>query len=214
MKAHYIIFHPEHQRQKQAVSATSLVGGKIVLNWTGDIFVDKIVNGNEDGNEDPFVFNDPWIYSYCHASQLRRNKSHCYIQRHSWLFFVSGQFADQGLLTIDTAFLVNNIHLWGQPDLQLPLNFQYLNSKRSDKLWKRHFKFPFQGQHSGVTHSYEAELWHTNNQYFSFLPYTAIGDRVSIPISSLTNSLANKITTKIRGKYPVLLNNLEINKVF
>ena len=77
-KAHYIIFHPEYNRLEAVVQATVLVKNQIIKNWTGNVWVDCFRNG--EGNEDPFVFNDPWLYSYCHASQLRR-----YSQKQSYL---------------------------------------------------------------------------------------------------------------------------------
>jgi hypothetical protein len=54
-KAHYIVFHPDHQRQQAKVQAIAMVNQRVLTNWTGNIFVDKIGVGNED----PFVFNDP-----------------------------------------------------------------------------------------------------------------------------------------------------------
>jgi hypothetical protein len=209
MKAHYLIFHPEKQRQKQKVSATSMIGNQVVKNWEGDIYIDCIGAGNED----PFVFHDPWIYSYCHASQLKRKKGICYIQGGSYLLFVSGDFANQGLLSFDTVFLVESGQHWNKNPLELPEKFLYLKKEKENKLWKRHFKFPFQGQHSSVTHTYEAKLWRPSLHQFSFLPLSKNGKRASVPIDALNNHLANKIKSKIRGKYPVLLNDNEIDEL-
>lgn len=89
-KAHYIIFHPDRARQIANVQATVMVKKKILANWNGDIFVDQIGKGNED----PYVFNNPWLYSYCHASQLRRNRREdSYLQIGSTIIFASGQEA-------------------------------------------------------------------------------------------------------------------------
>ena len=76
-KANYIIFHPDFERDNIFVSATSIEENKIIENWVGKIYVDKINNGNED----PFVFNNPWLFSYCHASQLRQKNTNDYFTK-------------------------------------------------------------------------------------------------------------------------------------
>ena len=210
MKIHYIIFHPEHERQSQRVNATSSVLDKINSNWQGKIYVDKIGIGNED----PFVFNTPWYYSYCHASQLRKEENRKgYIQNGSWLIFCSGQHANIGILTIDTCFLVNRIHLWENTPLKLPVQFRYLTQTRKNDLWKKHFRFPFHGQHSSVKYTYEAKLWDSKSKYFSFLPYKSNEVRVSFKISELSQGLRNKINSKIKGKYPVDIDDQEIIEI-
>lgn len=211
MRIHYIIFHPENQRQIQNVSAISLVSNTINHNWQGNIYVDKI----RFENEDPYVFNDPWIYSYCHASQLRQSPNHHLgnIQGGSWLIFVSGQYADNGILIIDTCYLVDNIHPWIHNPLTLPVQFQYLHNDLHNDLWTRHFKFPFLGQHTGVKNTFTAKLWDNISEDYSFLPYNSCGDRISFPISRLTIDLANKIKGKIWGKYPVDLLDNEISEI-
>lgn len=105
-KAHYIIFHPDKARQAINAKATVIENGQVNTTWEGKICVDSIDNGNED----PFVFSDPWLYSYCHATQLRRNprKNGSYLQPMSKIFFVSGDCANNNLLTIDTLFLSTN----------------------------------------------------------------------------------------------------------
>jgi hypothetical protein len=204
MPANYIIFHPENQRERVVVSATVMMNNQIIPNWQGEIYVDK----RYFGNEDPYVFNNPWIYSYCHATQLRRmpNPQKPYINKGSWLFFVSCQSANQRILKFDTIFLVDSIHPWiHNPNLQLPKKYQYLIANKRDPLYRRHFKFPFQGQHKTVTFTYEAQLWIQNLANFSFLPYIENGDRVSFPTIQLGKKLENKIINKLKGKYPVEL---------
>jgi hypothetical protein len=204
MRRHYIIFHPEKQRQLIKVSATSMIGNSIIQNWSGNVFVDKIGVGNED----PFVFNNPWIYSFCHATQLRRKND---IQIGSWLIFACYQ---PGKLIFDTLFLIGDINTWShQPVLQLPQKYQYLSSNRGNKLWKRHFKFPFQGQHTNVKYSYEANLWQQGAKEYSFLPYIIDGVRVSIEISEFSETIVTKINNKLFNKRPVDLNDQEINEI-
>lgn len=207
-KAHYIVFHPDSQRDQKDVQAKAMVNQIIVENWTGEIFVDKILNGNED----PFVFNDPWLYSFCHASQLRRNvRKDSYLQIGSKIIFASGDQAENGYLCIDTVFVIGGIQFWGKsPLLSLPSNYLWLNDCKNSELWKRHFKFPFQGIHEKVTHTYEAELWQENKEEFSFLPIDENNNKISIPFSKFETVLENKIASKVDGKYPVLLNENEI----
>lgn len=209
-KAHYIIFHPDHQRQQTKVQAIAMVNQRVQPNWTGIIYVDKI----GDGNEDPFVFNDPWIYSYCHASQLRRNfRNDSFIQAGSKIIFVSGQQADKGILCVDTVFLVGSIQKWDSNPLQLPDKYQAHYRNTQSELWRRHFRFPFHGSHDTVSHTYEAELWSKNKADYSFLPLDENDDRVSVPFENFNSALLNKIARKVKGKYPLLLTKNEINLV-
>ncbi len=211
-KAHYIIFHPESggQRQKINVQAMALVNGIFIEEWLGDIYVDRIGVGNED----PFVFNDPWLYSYCHASQLRRNeRNNCYLQKGSKLFFVSGQHADTEKLTIDTVFLIGGVQSWVKKPLELPTIYKKHFEDNKSMLWRRHFRFPFYGSHKTVSHSYEADLWLKNKTDFSFLPLNKNDDRVSIPFENFSNNLLEKLKKKVVGKYPVLLTDKEMQIV-
>lgn len=211
-KAHYIIFHPDNARQQTTVHATAMVQGQVLKNWKGNIYVDRIGVGNED----PFVFNDPWLYSYCHASQLRRNfrQDNNYLQSGSKIFFVSGQQADNGLLTIDTVFLIGNVQPWdNKPSLQLPIKYQKHFQDNKSILWRRHFRFPFHGTHDTVSHTYEADLWSKSKPDYSFLPLDESNERVSFPFDKLPNDLLKKITKKVKGKYPVLLTEDEMNNI-
>jgi hypothetical protein len=214
-KAHYIIFHPESKRQIIDAKASAIENGQVNTAWEGKIYVDRINNGNED----PFVYTHPWLYSYCHATQLRRNfrKDNNYLQNDSVIFFVSGDCANKENLTIDTVFVIENALTWTKkPKLALPIKFQGINE--GSPLWKRHLRFPFCGQHASVTHTYEAR--HYTNQDteveapFSFLPIAKNGDRVTIPFGELTKELVAKINKKIRGKYPVLLTEAEMRTLF
>lgn len=125
-KAHYIIFHPESKRQIIDAKASAIENGQVNTAWEGKICVDSINNGNED----PFVFSDPWLYSYCHATQLRRTprEDGIYLQKDSVIFFVSGDCANKERLTIDTVFVIENALTWTKkPKLALPIKFQGIN---------------------------------------------------------------------------------------
>lgn len=208
-KANYIIFHPDHARQITQVRATVMENKQILTNWKGNIYVDQIGVGNED----PFVFYEPWLYSYCHASQLRRNiRKDSYLQVGSKLIFVSGQQADKRLLTVDTVFLVGEVQKWGRP-LELPIKYKSHFQNNKSELWRRHLRFPFFGQHKTVSYSYEAELWNNNKAKYSFLPLDKEQNRISIPFDQFDNELIKKIEGKVKGKYPVLLTDNEIKSI-
>lgn len=208
-KANYIIFHPDNARQMIKVCATVMINKQILTNWTGNIYVDQIGVGNED----PFVFNDPWLYSYCHASQLRRNISKdSYLQVGSKLIFVSGQQANKEFLTVDTVFLVGEVQKWGKP-LKLPVKYKSHFRNNNSDLWNRHLRFPFFRQHDKVSHSYEAELWSNNKSEFSFLPLDKEQNRISISFDQFDKELLKKIKGKVKGKYPLLLTDKEIKSI-
>lgn len=206
-KAHYIIFHPESKRQIIDTKANAIENGQVNTAWEGKIYVDRINNGNED----PFVYTHLWLYSYCHATQLRRNfrKDNNYLQNDSVIFFVSGDCANKENLTIDTVFVIENALKWTKkPKLALPKKYQVINE--DSPLFKRHLRFPFCGQHADVTHTYEAKMWNREKAIgedsFSFLPLDKNGERVTIPFCELPSELEVKISKKVKRKYPVLLN--------
>lgn len=200
-RANYVIFHPEYARQSVQISARAIENGELKTDWKGEIWVDEI----RKGKEDPFVFPDNWLFSYCHASQLRRNPSHCFLQEGSWLIFCSGNSANDGILKVDTVFEIGKVHLWRRNgNLELPVDFRsHMNNGKSE-LWIRHFKFPIHGIHKGVTHTYEAKIGEEN----SFLPITN-NERTQIDFEELPRELRDKITIKVRGKYPVLITDYE-----
>jgi hypothetical protein len=95
--AHYVLFHPEKKRVQVQVKAMAFRQGDTIPNWLGDVWVDK-----PNGNEDPFVFVEPWVYTYCYATQLRREpRQSSHIQPGSYLIFCSGDIADEHKLCVD-----------------------------------------------------------------------------------------------------------------
>jgi hypothetical protein len=210
--AHYIIFHPDNQRDNPLVQATAISQGIVNKNWQGHIHVDKI----NQTNEDPFVFHEPWLYSYCHASQLKRvHTSDPHLQAGSWLFFVSGQAADQRQLAFDTVFLIGDLQAWrsaSSNNPRLPDKYQYLMHDRQNPLYQRHLGTPFEyidtkGKpvHGSVKYTYEADLWEPNKTQYSFLPLTADMQKPAIPLETLADTFRQKITACIRGKIPAPL---------
>lgn len=211
-EAHYILFHPDKQREQVEVKATIIENNNIISSWVGKIFVDKIYIGNED----PFVFTDPWIYSYCHASQLRRQiRDGVYLQHDSVILFCSGNDAERGFLTCDTVFVIGGIESWTRPPLALPEKYQNHFQNKKSQLWQRHFRPPFETKsHEGVTHSYEAKQWNdVNHENYSFLPLTDLRKRVSIKFSQMPDSISNKIKQNVKGKVPLLLSEAEIRTI-
>lgn len=105
-------------------------------------------------------------------------------------------------------------NIWRQlPNLGLPSKYNYLQTNRSNPLWRRHFKFPFQGQHSNVKFTYDAKLWKKGEEIYSFLPYAKDGKRVSFEISSLSNPLVKRINTNINGKIPLDMTDTEVAEI-
>jgi len=218
---HYIIFHPDNQRDQPLINATALSNRNPLENWQGRVHVDKI----EFSNEDPFVFNDPWIYSYCHASQLRRSRSSKdHVDVGSWLFFVSGQEADKGRLSFDTVFLVEHLQPWLSPsslDPQLPAKYEYLRRQQNDPLYLRHFCAPFDyinpntgnPAHGSVSFTYEANMWELGKNEYSFLPLTSNHQKVVVLFSELEEVLRNKIIGKTKGKIPADLSTTEQSQI-
>ncbi len=210
---HYIIFHPDCQRDNPFITGEAIIQGSISpLPWSGKVWVDSMGNGQT--NEDPFVFNDSWMYSYCHATQLKRNStvSGRYLDAGSYIIFCSGDKANQGLLEIDTIFVVGKVHFWQTKPSYIPTSL--MNHKSSSSpLWMRHLKLglPSANQHLGKF-TYEAEMWAVGKSDFSFLPLDIHLQKVSIPFNKL-GAIGFKIASKVKGKYPVQLNSSEITCV-
>jgi hypothetical protein len=205
---HYIIFHPDNAREKLRIEGRSIVGGKS-QKWTGEVWVD-----DENGNEDPFVLTERWLYSYCHATQLRRVPSSggC-IGSGSVLFFCSGDAANNGALQIDTLFVVDHVAQWPSSMSGLPVEFQDHFKVAHSDLWNRHFRFPFEGEHAGKF-TYVANVWTEGAQEYSCLPLNKGNERVAINFTQLSQDMRRVILAKVRGKYPVLLNKTQKNELF
>jgi hypothetical protein len=201
--AHYIIFHPEKKRHAVSVRAQSVIDGHLT-DWAGEIWVD-----GPPGNEDPFVFHEPWLYSFCHATQLRRdpNEERDHVHVGSVLVFCCGQKADAGTLVVDTVFVVGRVERWLNG---LPERYGIEREHQTDA-WRRHFVFGTNGAHDGAF-TYEGLGWERDVARHSFLPL-AVSGRASIPIADLPKDIADRIADKLVGKRPVQLGNDEIEIV-
>ena len=128
---HYLIFHPDYARQETSVHSQALINNQ-VTDWEGHVWVDS-----PGGNEDPFVFSQTWLYSYCHATQLRRDpKRAAYIKGGSYLFFCSGDAANQGVIQLDTVFVVDRAANWPNNQQGLPEEFQQDYENTKSDLWE------------------------------------------------------------------------------
>ncbi|MBE9200880.1 MULTISPECIES: hypothetical protein [unclassified Nodularia (in: cyanobacteria)] len=101
---HYLIFHPDYARKKTEVQGKALIKNQLT-DWQGSVWVDQ-----PHGNEDPFVFSQMWLYSYCHATELRRKpvSKKAYLKAGSYLFFCSGDAANKRIIQPDTVFVVDH----------------------------------------------------------------------------------------------------------
>ena len=218
--AHYLIFHPE--RDKAFVSPTALVQDKLHLQWHGNIWIDKPRDCAYSGvcNEDPFVLTAEvdeslgWLYSYCHATQLKRveRKKCAFVQPGSILFFCDGDRSKDGTLEnlyFDTVFKVGCREKWQSIGEQLPERFSNVQISNPE-LWKRHFQSGLNelGEEGHKGHfTYIASMYDEESKY-SYLPLNELGNRVSISLSNLEDPLRSSIEWKFRG-YPVELTQVE-----
>jgi hypothetical protein len=204
MCGHYIIFHPK--RALVDVTASIIKRNK-TLSWQGKVFVDRVKNGT--GNEDPYVFNDPWLYSYCKIRYLLP-KFKPPVENGSILLFCNGSKAAQRRLEIDTVFVVAEKLPWVIKSLNLPEKYAKHQDNPASALWNNHFKFGIgeRREHPG-RFTIEAKM-HSNGSDYSFLPYSKECHLVEIDFSEISNSTVDKINSNIKGKYPVLLEDSEI----
>lgn len=204
---HYVIFHPESSRERIYIEGSAIVEGRH-QKWAGHIWVD-----DENGNEDPYVLTDRWLYSYCHATQLRRAPAPtgC-VSSGSFLFFCDGDAANTSYLMIDTVFVVSHVAEWPSLPGGLPEEFQSHFNKVESDLWSRHFRFPFEGEHAGKF-TYVASAYYEGVREYSFLPLNEQGVRVAIEFSQLSRNTRGAISCKVRGKFPALLDKSQKNEV-
>jgi hypothetical protein len=208
---HYIIFHPDYAREKLIIKGRAIING-MPENWTGAVWVDRT-----GSNEDPFVLCENWIYSYCHATQLRRTPSLRlpYVMEGSYLFFCSGDAANRGELQVDTVFVVGHVAKWPRDIQGLPSEFQGHYEDTNSDLWNYHFRFPFSGQsgqHEGI-YTYVAKAWSRDADDYSFLPIDVRGSRVSFSLDDLSRDLKEAIQDKVYGKRPVPIGENDKNEI-
>lgn len=206
MTINYIVFHPK--RTRVTVRAKVIIDNTF-MDWNGSIWVDNRIN-----NEDPFVFSDQWVYSYCHATQLRRkpNKND-YLTNESTLFFCTVVNADNNILEFDTIFIVDSSSAWITPGMKIPECFIKHQGVDDSELWKRHFKFGINTKGNGHIgqYTYSAKMYDeiTAKEEYSFLPIDNDNALVQIPMNSISVPLCKKININLIGKRPVIINDEE-----
>jgi hypothetical protein len=207
--AHYIVFHPESKRYALPVWATALIGDRRVDSWAGKVWVDK-----PPGNEDPFVLGSSWAYSYCHATQLRRDPRPTgeYVMKGSSILFCSGDLGNEGVLAVDTIFWISEAHQWisaGKP----PSRYSRDVADRTD-LWGFHLRFGGQfGGHKGK-YTNEAALYPQPDDRYSRLPLDANGERVQVALKDLSFDLRGRIIRGLRDqKRPIRLSDADLRSI-
>lgn len=206
--AHYIVFHPENQRRAVSVRASAIIRGRFVKSWAGKVWVDSL-----GGNEDPFVFGTSWAYSYCHATQLRREPQRHggYVRKGSCILFCSGDHGDDGVLAVDTVFWVSEVHPWMSPSR--PHSRYSRDVEDKTDLWNFHLRFGGRRGHHQGKYTYEAALYPQPDFQYSRLPLNDKGHRVQVSLRDLPSNLQARVTNSLHGKRPVLLSGPELRSV-
>ena len=186
----YIIYHPKRQCTK--------VGSKIIYH---DSFT---------GNQDPYVWNEKFLHTYCHITQMKPEEG--YIN-----FWVSGdKFPEFNKLFCDLVFVVKEKKYWHDRN-KLCRNDRIIDSEDA---YHDHYIWPTKGQHE-----FDRRRRYTlkADPDLSFQPQTKTGDLIDI-IPIITefipiNILREKITRKGKdgktsGSKPVFLSTLSACSIY
>lgn len=204
--ANYLIVHPERQEiVASGISVTARGRGK----WRGRIWVDPM----NSSNEDPFVWSDPWLYSFCKATSLKRKPRNrdSYMSTGSTIIFADKDKAKNGTLQIDTIFHVGNVHAW--TDMHIPKSLCAKLGASYDDAHARHLKYGTSicPQHKGL-YTYSAATVQAHGEIGSFIPIDSSDELVKLSLSELPNTLSDELTSKIKGRMvPIELSNNEIS---
>lgn len=214
----YVIFHPSRSRYE--VEGTASVNGSLAHPWQGGVWLDRITP-LYSANEDPYVWSDVWLYSYCHASQLQRKPRNendiGYVSAGSRLFFCEGGAARQGVLKVDTVFVVDAVHEWKEYGKKLPESFKNTQDNMDDERWKRHFRHGIRPKdkkgHKGLF-TYTANH---HPQVGSFLPLSEHGEPVLLEARNvLTETFPNlaRHVPQGRSSYPLRITLAEADNLY
>jgi hypothetical protein len=132
---HYLIFHPERYRQRFDVRGTALRKSGTVEPWSGTVWADS-----ERGNQDPYIWHEPWLYSFCHADTLQHTVPKHRVDVGSKLFFCDTHEARKGNLRVDTVFVVSTREPWTEIGAAVPERFAALQTARDAPVWTDHFR--------------------------------------------------------------------------
>jgi len=110
----------------------------------------SIYADSKKGNQDPYIWNKNFVYSFCHANGFI-NK----FEKGDYLFFLSPNSKGWKSATkfyIDTVINVEKIIEWPEKNKRkqndLYPYFEKEGFKINDCLWKDHFQYPSMGQHN------------------------------------------------------------------
>ncbi len=178
----YLIFHPK--RTGYVAAGVAVVVGAPVPAWKGTVWTDPW-HRNAGSNEDPYVWNSEWLYSYCHASQLRRaqNKTQSRVREGSRIFFCETPAAKLGVLKVDTVFVVSDVAPWVARGLTVPARFSAHQVVGQGPIWDRHLRHGVAGAGSGSHKGLYTYVAHLGGA--SYLPLGADGKPTCLPIESV-----------------------------
>lgn len=203
----YLVFHPDKWRQRTPATGRA-VGPQGPVSWRGLVWADRAPS-----NCDPLVFWEPWVFSYCHATQMQRRPYGPHLCRGSWLIFSSGDAIDAGKLRVDTVFLVADVRPWRSPKSP-PANYDPELHRPDSILWADHLRAGMEGGHPGrFRYTYEAAPFADGNPHYSFLPLDRDGERPTVSLSELPAELTERIRAKVYGKRPVPLNLSDVTTI-
>jgi len=190
----YVIFHPE--RAAFRVEGIASVRRAAEQPWTGIIYADPS-DLDFGRNEDPYVWSIPWLYSYCHATQLRRNlsKRTAFVKAGSRLFFCDNHAARRGLLAVDTVFVVGERHPWHSVGSVPPTSIRGASQEGSEE-YLRHFRHGINRKGEGHRGKYTYTAKHNEPQR-SFLPLGADGKALSAPARILKDVSAEHLGSRV-----------------
>lgn len=178
MEPSYLIYHPN--RQITAI-------GKLTIH-----------HDNFGGNEDPYIWNDRFLHTYCHITQLINEIGQIN-------FWISGDnYPNFSKLYCDCVFVIENKHYWTKRnsiDISDPL-------VDNDQTFEHHYKWVNHGHHY-----YKKRRRYTlkADREKSFQPQNNRSKLIDIlPFLNqngiTTNTLINSMTSK-RGSRPFKLEN-------
>lgn len=197
----YLIFHPP--RKGYEAEGEALVGSGL-RPWKGLVWTDPW-RQRAQSNEDPFVWDrDMWVYSYCHASQLRRKPDphRPTVCQGSRLFFCETVAGRVGWLRVDTVFVVDHQAEWLEPGVRVPNRFSAHQAAEEGNIWARHL----QHGRRPVT-----ERGHTGHYTYvanldgrSYLPLDSVGEPAAVLVAGI-HGLSEKVKAALpegRSSYP------------
>lgn len=145
-----------------------------------------------DGNQDPYIWNERFLHSFCHITQLKD------MRKGDIIFWVGGDtYPDFTKLYCDCVFIVDEKIIWKDPNL---INVDNLIVD-NEQAYEHHYKWAH-CQHNlkkrsrytlkaDSTKSYQPQ--NNNNELIDIVP---ILNQLGIP----TETLLNKISKTINGK--------------